>query len=358
MITYLTLKNYRNITLLETRLSSINLIIGPNGIGKTNFLESIYYLFNGTSFKTIGLTWETIGSEEGFSLVETHIDSNTYTVITSNTPHKSRVFKKNNKKISLKDIQKAFKVIVFAPNSVDLVDGPPEVRRNDIDLFLSSFDLTYKNILARYEKILKNKNAVLKHIRESKANPDQLEFWNKELAKTAEILVTKRLEILPLLNEITLNTSKEILKKSEIKLQYSHFKTINISNYSKDLLEIFLQNKEKEIMVGKTLYGPHKDTINILLNQKDLRYFGSRGEQRIAAFCIKFAQLKILKQQEIPSIFLIDDIFSELDNFHKQKIGQYLISTSQYHQCIITSSTKEEIPETLIQKATTINLVN
>lgn len=356
MITHLFLKNYRNIKLFDSNLSSDNIIIAPNGSGKTNLLEAIFYLFNGISFKSMHSIKDTIGLNEEFSLVKAIVENNIFSVITTKKPETLRVFKKNDKKTNLYSLQKSFKTIIFAPNSVDLIDGPPEIRRNDVDLFLTNIDLEFKSLLNRYNKVLKNKNAILKNIRENNSSRDQLAFWNHELANLGEIIVHKRLDIISKLNITIKNISKIFFDDSYIDIKYINFRDIDVENYSYELEKMFNENIEKEIIVGKTLYGPHKDHIDVRLNKKPLRFYGSRGEQRVGAFTLKLAQAEILSSLKLRSIFLIDDLFSELDSHYKNKISEVLLSNNFLLQTILTSANIEDISKKILQKYNTLKL--
>ncbi|BCX13486.1 MAG: hypothetical protein KatS3mg085_018 [Candidatus Dojkabacteria bacterium] len=183
MITQITLKNYRNITDFDSTLKKINLIVAPNGAGKTNLLESIFFLFNGTSFKSMRSMLDAVGPNEDFSTVKIILQKNICEMVIIKSPNLKKQYKKNNKKTNLKQIYKILKPVIFSPNSVDLVDGAPEVRRKDLDLFIASFDYQYSDALTRYEKVLKNKNAILKNIRDGNSTIEQLEFWNNELCQ-------------------------------------------------------------------------------------------------------------------------------------------------------------------------------
>ena len=191
MLKSITLKNYRNLKTLKTDFSEQgNLIIAPNGSGKTNFLEAIHYSLFGNSFKPLNTSIELIGPEETFAKASTKWDLDNLEVTISNINNTlTRRFLLNKKKFPISKISSKFPLILFAPTTVDLVAGEPQLRRDDMDHYLSVSIPGYKESLSKYKIILRNRNAVLKGIREGKLKRNLLDYWNDEIVKLSEIFI-------------------------------------------------------------------------------------------------------------------------------------------------------------------------
>ncbi len=359
MIEKLNITNYRNLENLELNLiNKISVVIAPNSSGKTNLLEFIYFSIFGKSFKNLGKNVEIIGSINNYAKGSILWDS--YIVEMLLAQDKSIVNRKhsvNGKRYTNNNLIYKFPLIVFAPQTVDLVSGEPSGRRKDLDDFLSIIDLDYSNSITRYRILLKNRNALLKKM---SLNDDvsQLAYWTDEFIKEALIIHTKRRDFF--------SSIKNNFKKAADLIYQSDIYAIPIyipfrydmedtKSYEETLRKCLTENVQKEIVVGKTLYGPHKDDYVFQANNKDLRYFGSRGQQRLSAFIFKIMQFQFIKDiKEVTPVFLIDDLFSELDESHRQNLSDFLIESN--NQFIITSAEIKEIPEVILNKAQVILL--
>ncbi|GAB4284087.1 MAG: DNA replication/repair protein RecF [Candidatus Dojkabacteria bacterium] len=349
MLNNIKIKNFRNFETFKTEFSEkINLIIEPNGSGKTNFLEAIYLSVFGTSFKTISSSEDFIkkGNEECF--VSTEWNDSIDRIDFSFSKKSARSFKLNSKKVPRKKFLGVSSLVLFAPHSVDITGGEPAVRRRDLDDYLRLLYEPYNSLLSSYTKVLKNRNAVIKAIREHNAEKKQLLFWSEKLAELAEKIRELRghffCEIMPF---VKLNTEKLYHSVKGLEIKYLP----NVNNVS--FFDKYQENVEKEIIVGKTLYGTHKDDYTFLFfedesdrEKKNLRHHGSRGQQRVGSFLFKVAQFDLLKQKKGKgAIFLIDDIMSELDEQHRIQIAEFIIQLEA--QTFLTGPDVKEIPQSL-----------
>ncbi len=354
MLKNIEITNYRNIINFKDSISETsNLIIAPNSTGKTNFLESIYYSALGNSFKPVQHIGEFIGPGKEFSRVQTTWDNDQLELVVSQVKNTFfRKFSIDQKKIPISKVIGRYPVLIFAPNSVDLVCGEPSIRRNDLDNYLSMIDKIYKQQIERYYKVLKNRNALIKQIREGRSNKNELDYWTTELISTAKIIYLKRRDFFDSIALAIKSTVEQIeifLKDNyywELELNYIPNIDVATEDFENALSIKFNEGISKEIAAGKTLYGIHKDDYRLLHSGKDLRFFGSRGQQRLATFLIKVSQLTYYysKFNAYP-IFLIDDLMSELDNINRKKIAKYL--ASEKFQFILTSAEKMEVPDEL-----------
>jgi DNA replication and repair protein RecF len=347
VIKALQLQNYRNLETLSADFNTgVNIVVAPNGSGKTNLLESIYFTSYNKVFRTIENTKQLVTSGKEYSRVtaqsvsqselEKHIDSNGK--ITSFLNKKSTLASKLSEKMPC---------ILFAPSSVNLVDGDPSVRRDDLDAFLSKVDVEYKYALTEYKRILKQRNALLKLIKEGKSNGDSMEFWDNKIINLSHLIYTLRIKYLDILNvsssEIELERYTPVNMKYTEHLDVERFED-KFEGYRAELERKITTGRTKEVSAGKTLYGAHRDEISIYMNSIELRYLGSRGQQRIGAFIYKLTQHFLLKKlKEESPVFLIDDLMSELDNRNREICGK--IISMNVEQSILTTADDSEIDD-------------
>lgn len=358
MLNHIVIKNYRNITSLNTKvLEGGNLIIAPNGSGKTNALESIYYSVLGESFKPMETNSEVIGPTQEFAKVSTKWDSDSLDVTISNNQKLIRNFQLNTKKTIISKISPRFPIILFAPHTVDLVIGEPQIRRSDLNAFLSILNPEYKKILSKYTTVLKNRNAVIKQIREGKVPEKMLEFWTEKLIEDGTEIYNYRLDFFTQIKSFFLDAQMVLFGLENFTLDIEYIPNISPTefDFKTTITQKFVNNKSKEIIVGKTLYGIHKDDYTILLNNQNLKFKGSRGQQRIGISVLKFAELLLyFKKFGVYPLLLLDDIMSELDDVNRSKIAGYLLEKKL--QFILTSAEQKEVPAILRNNCNIIDL--
>ncbi len=194
MIKSLKIKGYRNLS-FDNELQKINLVIAANGSGKSNLLEAIYLSTLGRSFRPVQGLHEYLHPESQFAKVEiTNIDQDKLELIMANESVIKRKYVWNNKQKPISKLVGNIPVILFAPHSVNLVNDDPAGRRTDLDDFLSIVNSDYGELLGRYRKILKNRNALLKHLRDHNGDRSELKYWTAELLKLATEINRHRVE--------------------------------------------------------------------------------------------------------------------------------------------------------------------
>lgn len=324
----ITLTNFRNYKLRGVEFDErVNLVIGPNTSGKTNLMEAIYLLATGNSFRAQRES-EMINFGEEIARVKAQTSAELEIILTTGKLGGKRVAKKiykiNGVNKRKSDFVGALKVVLFRPEDIDLILGPPSLRRDYLNDVLSSVDREYARCLLSYKKGLRQRNRLLDKIRDGGAQRTQLLFWDQLLIKNGQVLTEKREEFIGFLNKNLKN----------LKIDYDK----SLVTYKR--LEKY---REAELALGATLVGPHRDEIMIsnIKNQKakigkrNLAIFGSRGEQRLAILALKFLELRFIerKTEERP-VLLLDDIFSELDRKHRRKV----IKIIPFQQTILTST--------------------
>lgn len=330
-------ENYRNIESAEVSFSDgVNVFIGNNAQGKTNAIEAVYYFARGKSFRgakdrdLIRKGCERARVELEFS---DSARERRHEFILSES--EKRTCKKEGIVIRrMSEFIGSFRAVLFSPEHLSIVKEGPSERRNFADIALSQLYPAYVAALTRYQKILLQRNSVLKEPYSPVFN-DTLSVLSEQLATEAAVIAeyrdayVKKLDgkVKEIIGDMTGGVEKAELRYSEPKSR-------------EEFLRDFNGNTDKEIRAGTTLYGPHKDDILITLNGGEARVFASQGQQRSIALAMKLAEGEISRDEtgEYP-VFLLDDILSELDENRKS----YVIRGLTGRQVLIT--TCEVIPE-------------
>ncbi|MFV0275275.1 MAG: DNA replication/repair protein RecF [Bacilli bacterium] len=348
------LRNFRNYEKLKLDLSEkINIFIGDNGAGKTNFLESIYMLAITKSHRIYG-DKNVIKDKKINSIIKGRIieKSNLYDLEIYITNETKNVSIDNNKISYLSDYISKFNVILFSPDDLELIKGAPLIRRKFLDIEISQIDNSYIKFLIEYKKILKIRNNYLKSITEIKYDEIYLNILNEKFCTLSSIITVKRKQFIDKLNLQLNNYFYKIGGTFNLKLDY--ITNINYSSFDSETIkkELFTKIKKdlkKEIKMNKTLYGIHRDDFIFLGNDKDIIFFGSQGQMRIAILALKLSEIKLFQLVKgVLPILLLDDIFSELDITKRNNI---LNCFDENIQIIITTTDLENIEDNLIKKA-------
>lgn len=331
------LTNFRNYKQAKVQFHKrVNIITGNNAQGKTNLIESIYIMSLGKSFRTNRDT-EMIGFGEDFCKSKAVFIKNKDRLdigITISKEGKSIKIDgyKINKTIDL--LEHAY-MVVFSPDDMKIVKDEPEKRRKFIDRELCQLKPVYYKNLARYKKILQQRNVLLKN---QDINAYHLDVWDEELADYGSRIILERKNFVEKLNKISKNISEKITNGNE-SLEVTYESNLDIKEDLKEQKEVFLkklaENKKKDIYRGNTTVGPHKDDLKLCTEGIDIRNFGSQGQQRTAALSLKLAEIRLIKEEtkEDP-ILLLDDVLSELDLTRQR----FLIDSLENIQLFITTT--------------------
>lgn len=355
ILTSLTLQNFRNYTKKTITFSSaVTLITGANAAGKTNILEAIMMLVTGKSFRA-GVDREAIRWQSQVSVLscevldgEEKIKLELY-ITQGDVGGKKAPLKKylvNGVPRRMVDFIGVLRAVLFWPEDLEIVTDSPSVRRRYLDTVLVQVDREYRRNLLSYERGLRQRNKLLDVINEGKATRSQLLFWDQLLIRAGGYLTDTRTAYIDFVN-------KTKLTRHNFRLVYDK------SVISELRLE---QYKEEEIAAKATLVGPHRDDFMIQsvehghannFTSRDLGTYGSRGEQRLAVLWLKLAQLEYIEHVVGNSpLLLLDDIFSELDEEHRELVGEL----TKRQQTVITSAEKVSVPDTVRRIATGIGL--
>ncbi len=331
-ITRLYADNFRNLSsVLVDFNQDLNIILGANGQGKTNLLEAIYYLGTGCSHRT-STTSELINKNKADKpavvQIKLHRENDIKDKLSLRLKTRNKVYKINNEKVdNLEAFIGYLNVVLFSPEDLQLVKGSPSQRRDFIDVEVSQVSSKYYRKLKRYDKVLKQRNNLLKDLRAGRnKNKDLLPVFTEQLVDLGSDIIAKRqevvekLKILARLHQRRLTDNEENLKIS-YQISFEH----KYESLEKSFTEELEQNKEKEIERGYTTCGPHRDDLKLVLNDFDVRKFGSQGQQRTVALALKLSELEFMKSEagEYP-VLLLDDVFSELDSSRRQFLMDFI----------------------------------
>lgn len=337
IINELKLKNFRNHKDQTFSFAKdYTLIFGQNGSGKTNILEAIHLMSTTKSLRA-QYDREIISHDEDFTRIESYIgdtkDSHKLEMIIT----KSETFdNKSSKKVRIDGTTKSItkfmgkiKSILFTPHDIEIFTQSPSVRRKYIDLLFYQVDEEYKRAHSIYNHVIKQRNKVLEEIRDFRKGTDEIDFWTDKILETGTILQKKRAELFDFVQQnISEHADKLNVNHIDYRIEYKP----NVINT--DRLQKY---KDIEIAAAKTLIGPHRDDFDIYFNGYNVGKFGSRGQKRSTLLAFKLCEIDyISKISNTRPILLLDDIFSELDDKHKQAIENIV----DMQQTIITSADK------------------
>ncbi len=325
------LTNFRNYESLSLEFDKgTNILYGDNAQGKTNVLEAIY-LSSITKSHKGSKDQDIIRFGESEAHLRTYLekDGDTYKVDMHLRKSGSKVIAVNGQKLKkAAGLLGLLNVVFFSPEDLSIIKNGPSERRRFIDMELCQLDSFYLYNLNNYNKIVNQRNKLLKDIYTNYSLKETLDIWDSQLISYGSKIIERRVAFINQLNEIIYDIHKKLSgDKEEILIKYEP--NVLIEEFENKLK----QNQEKDIKLKMTTVGPHRDDICIDVNGIDIRKFGSQGQQRTAALSLKLSEIELVKKitKDTP-VLLLDDVLSELDsNRHK-----YLLDSIGNIQTIIT----------------------
>lgn len=325
-ISKLTLTNFRNYEKQTVDfVNGLNVVVGKNASGKTNLVESIYCSAIGKSprtnkFKDL-VRWQSEFAHITIELVKKY---RKYTIeFAIDNQDKKRVAIDKIPLTKISELLGLMNVVYFSPDELKLIKESPQERRRFMDISLSQQSKNYLYGLSQYNDIVEQRNKLLKTTRDKTKLEQMLFAWDVQLAKFGAMIVQQRYEFVAHLSKIAkvvhgkLTDGKEVLDISyETKIAQD-----SQVNMEKQILDKLQESLDKDMNLQYTSVGAHRDDIAILVNNIDVRKFGSQGQQRTAALSLKLAEIGLFKEQlgETP-ILLLDDVLSELDDDRRTKL--------------------------------------
>ena len=334
----------------------INCFVGQNGIGKTNILDAIYYLsFTKSYFNPIAV--QNIQHTKNFFMVEGDytINDRKEKIISSLKKGQKKLLKRNGKAYDkFSEHVGQIPLVIISPYDRDLVTDGSDARRKFIDGVISQQDKTYLKDLIAYNKVLSQRNALLKYFAANRTfDAVNLEVYNEQLIAYGSNIFDKRRSFLE--NFIPIfNAKYQIISNDKEQVDLIYKSQLLISSY-RDLLN---KNLEKDKILQYTTVGVHKDDLSFEIGNYPVKKFGSQGQQKSYLIALKFAQFEFIKKQSnLTPILLLDDIFDKLDEHRVSQIIN-LVNNDEFGQIFITDTHSERIEKILDQSNKSYQIYN
>ena len=371
-ISHLSLLNFRNYESLELDLEpGMVLVHGENGQGKSNLLEAIYVLAIAKSPRASAdrelIRWQSTQSgghsqvlataQRGADQTRVQIDFQTVPA-----PDEGQEDRKGDLSQGAVSVQKHIRVngvprraselvglinaVMFSAEDLELVYGPPALRRRYLDILISQLDRQYLRALQRYQRVVYQRNHLLRMVRNGRSGAGELSFWDDKLATEGEQVMVKRARTVRRLSDLAGPIHEGLTGNGEgLELRYRPSVPVEDQGLENGLAGALRRtmeaSRDREIAQGVTMSGPHRDDLSLLLDGRDAGVFASRGQARTVALAMRLAEAAhMMSERRQEPILLLDDVLSELD---KARRAQVLGAASQYEQCFITTADLDSI---------------
>lgn len=368
-VTHLSLTDFRNYRTAEVPFAAgANLFVGRNGQGKTNLVESLGYLSTLGSHRVssdqamirkgadAAIVRCRIQHEERELLVEVQLNRS--------TPNRAQV---NRSAIKPRELPRYFSSVLFAPEDLALVRGEPGIRRRFLDQLLIQRNPRYAAVIADYERVLKQRNTLLKSARASRIKADQLgtlDIWDDRLVALGSELIDARLDLVARLSEPLVTAYRSVAGDDhhprllpQLTIRGAHVDDedeedgdVVTESSGVDTADVFRQGlavvRPKELERGLTLVGPHRDDVLFELNGLPAKGYASHGESWSFALALKLASAELLRHESSTGdpVLILDDVFAELDQSRRRMLAT---AVSGYEQVLITAAVYDDVPPEL-----------
>lgn len=313
----------------------LNYIIGGNGQGKTSILEAIYYLCTTKSFnqssdgEAVNFNTRFFNTEGVFKDLTSNIAKVNFSLDTN----KKSIFIDEKQVYKSSSVIGKFPVVTLIQSDHDITQGSPTDRRKFVDSVISQSSETYLKIYLDYVKTLKQRSSLLSKYKETNnfALLDQLEVWNTTLVNNGSELVKHRIKFIEEFNGYILEAYRKIMENEEVpKISYNFYGVTNPEQVKEKFISELESKRNLELKRATNLIGPHRDEFTFKINNYELRKYGSQGQHKTFQVALRFAQFFYMKEKlNKTPIFLMDDVFGELDSFRAGKISKYLKEVGQ-----------------------------
>jgi DNA replication and repair protein RecF len=384
-LNHLSLTNFRNYARLELSLPGrLSVFQGANAQGKTNLLESIHLLATARSPRAVAerelINWLALESPLPYARLAAEIGDG------KTVERLELVLELGNgggalgpvvrKQVRINGVAKRgldligrLRVVLFLPEDISLVTGAPGERRRYLDIALCQVDPAYCRALTDYNRVLAQRNALLKRLRDEGGDPGQLAFWDQQMAERGGQVLGRRAVAVQMLDDIARLRHRELsgglewltltylpsppyptsIAKGQERVAAGGYESLPSEAIAELLAGQLKASRSREIAAGTSLFGPHRDDLAFLAEGRDLRTYGSRGQQRTAALSLKLAEVVMMHQVTGESpLLLLDDVMSELDEVRRHALLDALTGVDQ---ALVTTTDWEDFSEALLSHA-------
>lgn len=328
----------------------VNIIVGPNAAGKTNLLEALMMSAGSSSYRAKDEALIMYG--KNWARIDAHTNTNqtrTIKLQTTTNEKTQKTYQIDDKIYKRLPLSQKHPVVLFEPNDLFLLLAEPNKRREYIDRVVAKYEVGYEGLLAKYRRILAQRNALLKKGQSAK---EQIFVWDLKLCEAASQIIAKRVSFIATLNQEIAHTYNKIAgQKRDIRLE--HHTNTPTKNYETALLKQLQKTQEIDFARGFTGSGPHRDDLLVYFGEKLAVHQASRGEVRTVLLALKVIELELLeKYTSKRPLLLLDDVFSELDGARRRALTEHL---SRY-QTLITTTDADVVVKSFTQKTKIIPL--
>jgi len=336
------------------------IILGNNAQGKSNLLEAVELLATLKShrvFKDRDLVTEGFDIAQVSATVKRLYNEHQLSILFRVSGRRTLEVNQEILRRQL-DFLGTLNAVQFSSNDLDLVRGNPEYRRHWLDLLLVQLEPVYSYILHQYQQVLKQRNALLKSIKEQKSSPSEdlpssLQLWDQQLAQAASRVTRRRARVIERLAPLARAWHNKITKNSEtLEIKYAP-NVIFSEDQPEKVQQAFLikleQRKVAEFQLGTTVVGPHRDDLEFTINQNSAKFYGSQGQQRTLVLSLKLAELQLIEEViGEPPLLLLDDVLAELD---PERQSQLLQVIQERYQTLVTATHLTSFAEPWLKNA-------
>lgn len=327
-VTNIKVKNFRNYPDLDLAINSDMVVLsGPNAVGKTNLLESVYFASLFKSFRDDAEFIFMKGNQAAEVQVNVEQDEEHHTieVFLEKRDKIYANFKIDGVKKKRREAQGFLNVVIFEPTDVDLFTKPPEARRKYLNMVLSQKTAAYMDDLANYKKVLAQKNRLLQDVKTGVAQADTLTSWNEQLVDLGTAIIRERKRFINYLNQNISEVYTAISRfHRTVEVIYESLEGDDEAQVKQSFEQALAQVAAREIAAGTALVGPHRDDFYLQSEGLYLAPFSSRGEQRSQILALKILELEYLSRGGDKPVLLLDDVLSELDETRRLFLLKYL----------------------------------
>ena len=344
LVSRLAARDFRNLAKVELELrEGVTLVVGPNGAGKTNLLEALYFGLTGASWRTRAER-EMIAFGADVARVEVDLgsgaDRREFTAAAQRGEGKQRRVDGNPVESAASERDSRPAVAVFSPDRLELVKGPPAVRRSHLDQLVKALWPARAEARRRYGQALAQRNALLSRVRAGVAPRDSLDAWDTELATEGTALIAARRDAVGKLATWFGDLANGLGLEGEAVLRYA---PRSDAEDAATLAAELLERRDSDVQLGRSTHGPHLDELQISLNGRALRRYGSQGQQRAALLALLFCEREALLETAGPApLMLLDDVMSELDGERRELLTRRLAAGGQ---TLLTATEADQLPD-------------
>jgi DNA replication and repair protein RecF len=368
------LTNYRNFRHMELRMpAGLVFILGDNGAGKTNLLEAAYILSIAKSYRTnverelinwhAQKQWDSTIPISDLNYNQTIIDGEVEQQrgklriiielrVASDGNSGGKLVKKqvraNGRTVTVGGLVGLINAVLFTASDIELAHGPPARRRRFLDILISQVDRKYMASLQRYQRVLSQRNHLLRLIRAGRSTSNELYFWDTEIIKEGSLLTSRRQDVVEKLKPVVARKYNRLGGADGLSV------SLQRSVQEGELERTIASHRSADIKAGMTTAGPHRDDLSLTLNGNVPANYSSRGQGRIIAFALRLAEAEFLKEERLEEpILLLDDVLSELDSQRRHSVLQ---EASEYQQALVTTAEPWLIHDAPVDPSTIVRM--